>query len=140
MKSPAVKSLVMSLFVTCCFAATNGIADDRFIKQDTDGFCTSFRVVENGTLTKRIRAGRSTLQQRQATLAQRVSKQKFSGLDALITIVMPGGLLYAAIKRSNQLVKRQELTQLTQDINQLTGDLLTLESASGKLQIATFQK
>jgi len=140
MKTPAIRAFIISILVTCCYATTNSVADDRFIQQDADGFCTSFRLIEHGTLTQRIRAGRSTLQQQQAALAQRVAKQKFSGLDALITIVMPGGLLYAAIKRGHQLEKRQELTQLTQDINQLTGDLLTLESVSGKLQLVAFQE
>ena len=140
MKTTALKSIVISLLVTCSFTTTQSVAGDRFIQQDPAGFCTSLRLVEHETLTQHIRAGRSTLLRQQTALTQHVEKQKFSGMDTLITLVMPGGLLYAAVKHGKQLEKRQELKQLTQDIQQLTGDLLILESTSGKLQIAAFEK
>jgi hypothetical protein len=116
---------------------TNSFAEERFIVTDAEGYSTSLRMVDVKTLTQRIRTSRSTLQGQRDALAKQVAKQRFSSLDTLITIVMPGGLLYAAIKRGSQLEKRQDLAQLTQDINQLSGDLQSFEIAYGDLQIAS---
>ena len=112
------------------------MADERLIKPDADGFCISLRQVEPITLQHHIQVWRSDLEVQRKTLAARIEKLKFNTVDALITIVMPGGLLYATVKRTKQTQRRQNLNLLTQDIEQLTGDLHTLGSIYPETQIA----
>lgn len=128
---------ITGFIVACFFTVGSSFAEDRFIEPDIAGFCTSLRAVELEGLAQRIRERRTTLQKQRSLLAKQVEKQRFSGLDTLITIVMPGGLLYAAIKRGNQLEGRQQFAQLNQDIHQLSGDLNHFEIAYGKMQIAS---
>mgnify|MGYP001821125191 FL=1 len=56
-----------------------------------------------------------------------------------ITLVMPGGLLYAAVKRGNQLNERKTLSLVAEEINQLSGDLLTFQSSASSARIAAAQ-
>ncbi|MEN8178334.1 MAG: hypothetical protein ABFS39_06885 [Pseudomonadota bacterium] len=140
MNTLANKIIVMSFIVACSFTSTNTLAEERFIEQDAEGFCTSLRLVEKIPLTQRIREWRAVLQEQHTALAERIEKLKFSALDTIITVVMPGGLLYAAVKSNNQLERRQDLTLLSEDIEQLSGDLHTLESTPGNLRIAALQE
>ena len=139
MKTLAKKFILMNLVLAFTMTSASVLATDRFVQQDSEGFCTSLPQVENITLTHHIREWRTNLLEQQQRLAERVEQLKFSALDAVITLVMPGGLLYAAVKRGNHLEKRQDLSLLTQDIEQLSGDLLTLEAISANLQIAALQ-
>jgi enhancing lycopene biosynthesis protein 2 len=140
MKTLAHQFILINLVLTLALASANVLATDRFILQDSQGFCTSLPQVEKITLTHHIREWRTVLLEQQRLLTERVEQLKFTTFDAVVTLVMPGGLLYAAVKQGNHLEKRQNLSLLTEDIAQLSGDLLALETTSDKLQVTTMQQ
>ncbi|MDJ0805559.1 MAG: hypothetical protein QNJ78_01880 [Gammaproteobacteria bacterium] len=132
------KFLLMSIVLTCTFTSTHTIGDQRYLMQDAEGFCMSLPMVENPTLTQRIRDWQTVLEAQRKILAERIEQLKFNSVDTIITLVMPGGLLYAAVKRSNQLERRENLALLTADLQQLDGDLNAFQSFSN-LQLAVLQ-
>ena len=136
MQAQTIKNLIMSFLITCLFVTTNSIAEDRFLRQDGEGFCISFRNVELDVLVQHIRQDRAFLQQQQKEQADMVEKQKFGVLDTIITIALPGGMMYAAIKTSKHYEQRQKLADLTEEINLLSGDLHIFETTNGKTRIA----
>ena len=136
MKPKALQKLILAILLTGVFATTDALAGDRQILQDDEGFCASLPLFEKQIVTQHIRESRAKLRQRQAELSTKVKNQNFSGLDIIITIALPGGLLYAALKHNYQLDERKQLELVTLEINQLSGDLLTFQSAASRLKVA----
>ena len=133
------KRSVFALMLACTIAVTEAPADQRFITQDSEGFCTTLPYLEKEAIARHIQESRLRMNERKLELEKRVKNQRFSVLDVAITLVMPGGLLYAAVKRGSQLKERKTLSLVTQDIKQLSGDLLTFQSADSNLRIAAVQ-
>jgi hypothetical protein len=140
MWTSANKILLIALILGGIFTTTDTLAEERIIQQDPAGFCISLPQVEPISLTQHIREWRASLEAQQLALEERIERLKFNTMDALITLVMPGGLLYAIVKRSKQVQRRETLSLLTRDIEQLTGDLQTLGSVSVTMQVAALDK
>jgi hypothetical protein len=139
MQPKKLKNLVLTLILTSFFTATDVTADNRVISEDNAGFCITLPLIDKQILTKRLSETCAKLRARQSDLRTKVKNQHFGSLDTIITIALPGGLLYAAIKRNFQLQERKQLKLITQEINQLSGDLLTFQSAASNLSIAALQ-
>ena len=140
MRTSANKILLTALILGAVFTTTDTVAKERIIQQDQAGFCISLPQVEPISLTQHIREWRASLKAQQLVLEERIERLKFNAMDTLITLVMPGGVLYAIVKHSKQVQRRQNLNLLTRDIEQLTGDLQTLESVSVTMQVAALDK
>lgn len=78
----------------------------------------------------------SNLLARQTELQKIVVGSKFKTKDMFITIIMPGGLAYAAHKKLQQKRAESELESVTSELGQLSKDLLMLQSASGESTVA----
>lgn len=137
MNTKSLKSLALMMTLGLLFTASNVIADDQYILEDCDGYVTSLPNVNRETLSHSIDDHRSELRNRQSSLQVKVSNQAFSKLDAAITIVMPGGLLYAAYKTQRHLALKTSLNQVNQDIDQLSADLLNLATLDNKMVVAS---
>ena len=136
MKVKVLNILVLTAILSGLLTATDALAEERQLLTDRDGFCSSLRLLNKQLLTRHIQESRTRLRQQQADLRAKVKNQRFSGLDTIITIALPGGLLYAAIKHNAQLDERRQLERVTREITQLSGDLLTFQSAASSLQVA----
>jgi hypothetical protein len=58
------------------------------------------------------------------------------GGDALITAIMPGGLLYASYKKARYENAKSELERVSEDIDEYSDDILALQSAPLPLAMA----
>ena len=57
----------------------------------------------------------------------------------LITVIVPGGLIYAAVRKANLEEARAELTEITNDMDELSRDLLAMQAGTGGLTLAQLQ-
>ena len=92
--------------------------------------------VDHELLIEQIKTLRSQQIQRKQALVQIVADKKPDGSDALITVIMPGGLLYAGYKKASYELAKNELARISADIEESTDDLLAIQSMSGSVVVA----
>lgn len=92
--------------------------------------------VDRDVLVENVRLLRSRLIQRKQELLQLVADQQLDGGDALITVIMPGGLLYAGYKKARYESAKDELDRVSEDIEEYSDDLLAMQSAPVPLAMA----
>ncbi len=78
----------------------------------------------------RIRRARAHLQERADSLSRYVDENGLGAKDVIITVVMPGGLLYAAYRKAKLHEAQQELVAVNADVNELGRDLLVFQAAT----------
>jgi len=92
--------------------------------------------VDRAVLIEQVRLLRSQLIQRKQALAQVVADTKMGRSDAIITVIMPGGLLYAGYKKIRHQQAKNELARVSADIEEYSGDLLAIQSRSVAVVVA----
>lgn len=102
----------------------------------TNKIGTRLPVVDRGALIRTLKQLRSQLIERKQALVQIVADKKLDGGDAIITAVMPGGLLYAGYKKIRYDQAKNELDSVSADIEEFSGDLLAMQSMSTPVLVA----
>ena len=92
--------------------------------------------VDREALAEQVRLLRSQLILRKQALVQSVADNQLDGGDALITIIMPGGLLYAGYKKARYEHAKLELERVSADIEEFSSDLLAVQSRSAPVVVA----
>ena len=92
--------------------------------------------VDREALAEQVSLLRSQLIARKQALVQSVADRQLDGGDALITIIMPGGLFYAGYKKARYEQARNELDRVSADIEEFSGDLLAMQSRSAPVVVA----
>lgn len=106
------------------------------------GFYTVLPAVKSDQLIRLIRTYQADLTQQEEAITQYLGENRMDTTDALITLVMPGGLIYAAVKKANLEEARTELTEITKTIDELSRDLLAImaiQAGTGQLSVAQLQ-
>jgi hypothetical protein len=99
-------------------------------------FAIQLPYVDREALIEQVRTLRSHLIQRKQALIQIVANKKLDSKDALITVIMPGGLLYAGFKKIRYEQAKNELVRVSTDIEEYTGDLLAMQPRSAPVTVA----
>ncbi|MGB5440581.1 MAG: hypothetical protein WBN57_04260 [Gammaproteobacteria bacterium] len=92
--------------------------------------------IDRGALIKMVKKLRSQLIERKQVLVQAVADKKMDSGDAVITAIMPGGLLYAGYKKLRYDQAKNELERVSADIDEFSADLLAMQSMSTPVVIA----
>jgi len=103
------------------------------------GFYIDLPAVSLERLIKQVRAYRAALAQREEQLAQYVDEHGLDVKDTVLTVILPGGLLYAAIRTENLRQAKAELAEVGDDMEALARDLLVMQAAAGDLTVAQLQ-
>ena len=112
-------------------------AEETTVPVADDGqFIVQLPVIDRASLIEQVTALRSRLIERKQALAQTVEDKKLDGGDALITAIMPGGLLYAGIKKARYEQARNELDRVSADIETLSIDLQAVQSRTAPTVVA----
>ncbi len=79
----------------------------------------------------RLAVYHSDLKKQRAGYADQVENTKFDVKDALITVIMPGGLLYAAAKQQQHNQAKADLLYISNQLSELKSDMhqLALKSS-----------
>jgi hypothetical protein len=92
--------------------------------------------IDHQTLVEQVRILRSGLIQRKQELLQMVADKKLDRGDALITVIMPGGLLYAGYKQARYEQAKNELARVSADIEEYSSDILAMQTGIAPVAIA----
>jgi hypothetical protein len=130
--------LFMSIVIVCsAFMLKMAHAEQSLIPvNDSDQFIIQLPAVDHETLIAQVEILRSQLIQRKQTLVQIVVDKKLDSNDALITVFMPGGLLYAGFKEVRYQQALNELAHVSADIEEFSSDLLAMQSTSVPVAVA----
>jgi len=90
-------------------------------------------------LIERIRACRTLLGHREEEITRYIDEHRLDAKDTLITVIVPGGLLYAAIRTGDLEQAKTELAEVTEDREALARDLLAMQAIAGELTVARLQ-
>jgi hypothetical protein len=103
-------------------------AEQAAVPVDTQNqFIIQLPAVDRETLIEQVEILRDQLIQRKQTLEQIVADNKLDSSDAIITIFMPGGLLYAGYRKVRYEQAKNELANISADIEGFSSDLLAMQ-------------
>jgi hypothetical protein len=86
-----------------------------------------------------IRDYRASLTQREQEMMRYLEENRLDTKDVLISIILPGGLLYAAVRKGKREQTKAELAEMSEDLDELSRDLLAMQAVAGELTVARLQ-
>ncbi len=99
-------------------------------------FIIQLPIVDRKALAEQISVLRSQLIQRKQALVQIITDNELDSSDALIMTIMPGGLIYAGYKKATCEQAKNELANVSDDIEEFSGDLLAMQTGVTSAVIA----
>ena len=110
-------------------------SDMLYLVQD-NGLVTNIPAPDAQLTLQHVRSFRSDLQTHQTRCAEDVDDTRFKVHDTLITIVMPGGLLYAVSKQHRHEQAKQAYAEVSQRLEDLQKDLSHFQASSSETAFA----
>lgn len=104
-----------------------------------DQFVIQLPGVDREALIERVRTLRSQLIQRKQALVKVIADKKMDSSDTVIASIMPGGLIYAAYKKTSYEQSRNELAGINADIEECSDDLLAMQAGATPVFVARLQ-
>lgn len=102
----------------------------------TDQFTIQLPSVDREVLIDQVATLRSQLIEHKQALVQFVEDKKLDRRDAIIAVIMPGGLLYAGYKKARYEQTKNELADVSADIESLSDDLLVMQTRAAPTMVA----
>ena len=125
-RTPNRLSISIAIFCTAFMLQTAHAEQVPVPVSTPDQLVIQLPEIDYEALAEQVRTLRSQLIQRKQALVQIVADKKLDGGDAIITAIMPGGLLYAGYKQVCYEQAKNELARVNADIEGFSGDLLAL--------------
>jgi hypothetical protein len=91
---------------------------------DSEGLRTNLPTLSREQLRSRLAAFRAILQREKAAMGVREEDARFDAKDAVITLVMPGGLLYAAYRKTQHIQVQNQADEISKELGALRSDLV----------------
>ena len=104
------------------------------------GFYVDLPAVSHKQMTGQIRIYLAALTHRQTAITEYLDENRLDAKDALITAIMPDGLLYAAIGKHDLEVARDELAGTIETMHELSSDLLAMQVVGRELIVAQLRR
>lgn len=123
---PVFISLLLCLLAPAAHSATSRSdahqstwTENRNLEAAETGLVYSLPVINQKQLASQIQDLSQQLRHRKADLSQRIEQNHFTATDAVIVAVVPGGLLYAAVKKQRTAQAERELSQVVSQLDSL---------------------
>jgi len=93
-------------------------------------FIVDLPYVTTTEVLRQINNARSALSKRKAALSKTEKERSFNTKDSAISLILPGGLLYAAIIKLRHTDVKNRLGDVTKQLNELNQDLMKFRSST----------
>lgn len=119
--------LLMLLLCSSTTAASQAATDNalwqeqRSLYAAADGLLFSLPTVNSVQLRHQVNRLNLQLKERQQELLSLLQQNRFTAGDAVVVAVLPGGLIYAALKRQRSAQAEAELLQVATQLEALQG-------------------
>jgi hypothetical protein len=132
------RTLTQAALLCCCLSpAIQAADDDRFLIQDSEGFTQSLPNVSKATVTQRLQAMQQDLKTELSAVKAEVKRKRFKTIDTLVTVIMPGGLLYAKLRHDAYKRSERRMNRVSDELAHISGELVAFEADNGELLLAT---
>ena len=102
-------------------------------ENEKSGLITNLPATSINGLLEEMGETRSTLRTQKAELSRMAEARRFNAKDGLITAIMPGGFLYAAVVQQRHHQTVEKLNHVTARIDELSKEIT-------EFRIATFER
>jgi hypothetical protein len=126
-------ALLLCPLMQCAQAEEN----DRFLIQDSEGFVITLPNVSDITITQHLIELQQDLKIELSLLKDEVQRKSFKAIDTLVSVVMPGGLLYAKLRFDSYKKSERKMNQVNDELTQISGELVAFKADNGEWMIAT---
>lgn len=138
MKSRIHNPLFQALFLfVILLQGAQAAENERFLLSDGEGFVTTLPNVSTVTVTQHLIELQQDLEITVNQLKEEVKRKSFKTFDTLVTIVMPGGLLYAKLRHDSYRRSEHRLLSTTERLENISGELFAFQTESNDILIAT---
>ena len=137
--------VVFCLFITQ-YTFAEGIVNNEVLEKamanakpiNKDELIYDIPKINTVSLADNVEKLRETYIQRQNELTQQVEDKELTVGDVFITIIIPGGLIYAGFKKNELEKTKDALLDVTTEISELSNDLIALhtQNAANTLLLA----
>ena len=101
-----------------------------------DHFLIQLPDVDHEALVEQLMTLRSQLIQHKQALLQVIKDNTLDSSDTLITIIVPGGLLYAGYKKASCEQAKDKLASVNASIEEFSADLLAMQTGAPPVAVA----
>jgi hypothetical protein len=106
---------------------------------DADGFVVEIPAIDPQLLAEQLNDLRAELLLRRAELITEVEDLELDGTDAIITVLLPGGLIYAGYRTHEYEMARHDLAEVNAEIDEMSHDLANFGTTLGLVAVQTVQ-
>ncbi len=131
--------MLLALLLSCVLGCVQADEPERTLHQDSDGFCVTLRNVSDVTLTQHLLELQQDLETQVGLLKEEMKRKSFKAIDTVIAVVMPGGMFYATYRMDSYKRSERAMTQVNEELQQISGDLTTFQTGNNGLMLATVE-
>ena len=117
-------------------AAAAGVDIQWAPKTVKGGFTVKVPSIDNDVLIDEIAALKIALIRDKQLLSSKVEQKRFKSKDTVLAALLPGGMIYAAYKKSAHAQAVKDVEQVSSQIKEITTDLAALTTIDGPILIA----
>jgi hypothetical protein len=130
--------LIQALLLCSCLSPAVQAADHgRLLIQDNEGFIQSLPNISKITVTQHLQELQQDLKSELSTVKAEMERKSFKAIDTLVTVFMPGGLLYAKLRHDAYKRSERRMNRVSEELAQISGELITFQADNGELLLAT---
>jgi hypothetical protein len=100
------------------------------------GFTVTVPVIDNDALVDEIVAQKIELTQDEKLLSLEMEQKRFKRKDTVLAALLPGGMLYAAIKKNAHSQAVQDHERVSSRLKEITTDLAAFTAIAGPVELA----
>ncbi|MCW8945388.1 MAG: hypothetical protein OQL27_11485 [Sedimenticola sp.] len=91
----------------------------RTVEYGSSGLLFSLPTIDQDQLQQEVSRLNQQLEERQSSLNNIIDRNRFTATDAVLIAALPGGLIYAAIKKQRIVTAEKELNSIQTQISNL---------------------
>ena len=104
-----------------------------------DGLTVQIPAPVTSRLLENVRQLRTRLLDEQVVLGELVEETSFDVTDTLISVILPGGLIYASYRKLSNDRAQAQLASVNKELSDLSKGLLLLKAESGETAVAVLR-
>lgn len=128
---------LMLFFAGFGVQAAAATADIQWVPETIKGgFTVNVPSIDNDVLIGEIATLKIALIRDKQLLSSKVEQKRFKSKDTVLAALLPGGMIYAAYKKSAHAQAVKDVEQVSSQIKEITTDLAALTTIDGPILIA----
>lgn len=127
---------LLALLLCALLPAAQAADEDRFMLRDDIGFVVSLPNVSDITVTQHLMVLQQDLKLELTQLKEEVQRKSFKAFDTLVSVFMPGGLLYAKLRIDSYHRSEQKMQKVDKELARISEDLLAFQTDNESWMVA----